>query len=356
MTETLCCDHVQFYVTDVGSSANELADRYGFVRLGGARPVVDRFPPVDTVVLGQGAAVLALTQPRPGSLGEVFLDRHGEGVARIGFRCRDVRTVYARAVAHGATVIEPPRAVGSTVTAVLRGVGDLVHTLVQQPDDSPNVLLPGIAEIPRGRFPTGTGLLGIDHFALCVPAGELPTAVEHYRRAWGFDQIHQETIEVGALAMNSTVVASPGRGVVFTFVEPAGGQSGQINQFLRDNSGPGVQHIAFLAEDIVASVGELARRGVRFAATPTTYYAQLSERLGATRHPTARLAQLGILADRDHGGQLYQIFTRSTHRRRTYFVEIIERDGATGFGTNNIRALFAAKQRELDNARHAQSA
>jgi len=63
--------------------------------------------------------------------------------------------------------------------------------------------------------------------------------------------------------------------------------------------------------------------------------------------PVDRLAPLGILVDRDHWGQMYQIFAKSTHIRRTFFWELIERHGARTFGTNNIPALYAAKEREL---------
>jgi len=67
--------------------------------------------------------------------------------------------------------------------------------------------------------------------------------------------------------------------------------------------------------------------------------------------PVAALRPLGILVDRDHWGQMYQIFAKSTHIRRTYFIELIDRHGARTFGTNNIPALYAAKERELAEIR-----
>ena len=50
---------------------------------------------------------------------------------------------------------------------------------------------------------------------------------------------------------------------------------------------------------------------------------------------------------------MYQIFAKSTHIRRTYFVELIDRHGARTFGTSNIPALYAAKERELAEIRDA---
>jgi 4-hydroxymandelate synthase len=77
----------------------------------------------------------------------------------------------------------------------------------------------------------------------------------------------------------------------------------------------------------------------------------LEARLGVPAIPVEQLRPLGILADRDHWGQMYQIFTQSMHSRRTYFEELIDRRGARTFGMNNISALYAAKERELAGTR-----
>ena len=110
-------------------------------------------------------------------------------------------------------------------------------------------------------------------------------------------------------------------------------------------------HVAFLTKDIVRAVRTVASRGVEFAVTPSSYYDMLAGRLGTPDIPVEALRPLGILADRDHWGQMYQIFAKSTHIRRTYFLELIDRHGARTFGTNNIPALYAAKERELAEIR-----
>jgi 4-hydroxymandelate synthase len=86
---------------------------------------------------------------------------------------------------------------------------------------------------------------------------------------------------------------------------------------------------------------------VRFLTTPAAYYQNLEERVGALEGPIAELSRLGILVDCDHWGQLLQIFTESTHVRRTLFIEVIERRGARTFGSGNIKALYEAKEREM---------
>ena len=117
------------------------------------------------------------------------------------------------------------------------------------------------------------------------------------------------------------------------------------------HDGAGVQHAAFLTKDIVRAVRAITGRGVEFAVTPSSYYDMLTTRLGTPDIPVEALRPLGILVDRDHWGQMYQIFAKSTHIRRTYFLELIDRHGARTFGTNNIPALYAAKERELAEVR-----
>ena len=147
--------------------------------------------------------------------------------------------------------------------------------------------------------------------------------------------------------MDSAVVQSPSRGVTFRLIEPdPNRRPGQIDDFLQWHAGAGVQHLAFGMDNIVDAVGTLTERGVRFLGSPASYYDTLNERLGADL-PVEDLRRLSILADRDHWGHLFQIFTESVHVRRTLFLEIIERRGALTFGSGNIRALYEAKEREL---------
>ena len=93
---------------------------------------------------------------------------------------------------------------------------------------------------------------------------------------------------------------------------------------------------------------ELQERGVRFLATPDSYYDELPGRIGEIDEDLADLRELGILADRDDEGYLLQIFTQTIGDRPTVFLEVIERHGARGFGEGNFKALFEAIEREQE--------
>jgi 4-hydroxymandelate synthase len=195
---------------------------------------------------------------------------------------------------------------------------------------------------------TEPGLLhDLDHFAVCLEPGQLDSTVQFYEQVLDFRMIFVERITVGSQAMNSKVVQSVSGQVTLTLIEPdTVGEPGQIDDFVRDHGGAGVQHLAFSTNDIVRAVGTLRDRGLKFLTTPDSYYELLSRRLQLAAHGTRELHELNVLVDEDHDGQLFQIFTRSTHPRRTMFFEIIERLGARTFGSGNIKALYEAVEAE----------
>ena len=132
--------------------------------------------------------------------------------------------------------------------------------------------------------------------------------------------------------------------------------AGQIDTFLKSHGGPGVQHVAFATDDAVRAVRGMRERGVDFLTTPGAYYDALGERVIPRGHTVEELRATHLLVDEDQGGQLFQIFTRSTHQRRTLFHEIVERVGARSFGTANITALYEAVQREQETDTHRAAA
>jgi 4-hydroxymandelate synthase len=348
-------DHIELYAGDAVAAAHVLCTAYGFRVRGHGGPDTG-LPGQRSVLLGQGDIRILLTsglhKEHPASQ---FVARHGDGVAVTAFRTDSAATAYAEAVAAGAVGVSEPRTwendQGRVVTAEVAGFGDVIYRLVER--DGSDEFLPGGISLEPDAGGTGPDMFRrIDHAAVCVPAGELDTTIAFHERVFGFRVIFQEYIEIGGQGMMSKVVQSPSGGVTFTIIQPdLTRRAGQIDDFLAWHDGAGVQHVAFLTDDIVGAVRTCASRGVEFAETPSSYYEMLSARLGATDIPVDALRPLAILVDRDHWGQMYQIFAKSTHIRRTYFIELIDRHGARTFGTSNIPALYEAKERELAEIR-----
>ncbi|WP_024875957.1 4-hydroxyphenylpyruvate dioxygenase [Saccharomonospora piscinae] len=332
-------NHIELAAPDADEAAAELARRYGLRVLAERRGSEGR-----TLLLGANAIVLLVTE---GPCVADYVDAHGTGVRDIALRTPDAARRYAAWVAAGATGVSPPSAVdGGGVVAVVEAFGDVVHSLVQPPGGAPSPWLPGFGPVtvPQG---VATCLETVDHLAVCLGAGELTPTVARYERFGDFRLIFTERIEVGDQAMLSQVVQSDSGEVTLTLIEPdTTAAPGQIDRFLRDHGGAGVQHVAFSSPNVVRSVAVLRERGVEFLSTPDAYYDLLASRLRPARHPVAELRELSLLVDEDHDGQLYQIFTRSRHPRGTLFYEVIERLGASTFGSGNITALYEAVEQE----------
>ena len=343
-------DHVEFYAADADRSAGRLRDAFGFAVVGAlGEPATQR-----SVLLRQGGILLLVTASAdPDHPAAAYAAQHGDGVATVGLSTPDPAGALVEALDRGAVPLPavPPTGWAEPVDATrVRAFGSVGHRFVQagalaerfaEPDA---VVTPGPDERPLDRLDE------LDHIAVCVPAGELAATVALHRDVFGFDSIFTERIEVGTQAMNSEVVQSPTGTVTLTILEPDPERDrGQIDDFLAAHGGPGVQHLALRTADIAGTLPALMERGVGFLAAPGTYYEELARLPEATGVPLEVLRELNVLVDRDESGELFQIFSRSTHPRRTFFMEVIERRHARTFGTANISALYRAV--ELDRSR-----
>ncbi|NEE13295.1 4-hydroxyphenylpyruvate dioxygenase [Streptomyces sp. SID7499] len=327
--------YVELYTRDKVPAIDYFVSAMGFTRFADCVEV-DK----SSVLLRQGDVRLVVTSGR--GIWK-FLDEHGEGIADIALTCDDVTATAAAAAVAGARVTSSAQ--GAPVVSAFGGVS---HTLLPA-GGNPNGLPTGrkwVATPEAPPRPTGRIQL-LDHVAVCLEGGSLGKYADFYRDAFGFSRYSSEYVAVGGQAMDSIVVRSDSGRVVFTLVAPDPGKDpGQLDAYLDRNGGEGVQHLAFLVEDIVTSVREFRDSGVDFLTTPDTYYDMLAERITDLREEIDELKDAQVLADRDEWGHLLQLFTRSPYERNTLFFELIQRRGSRGFGSANIRALYEAVERD----------
>ena len=115
----------------------------------------------------------------------------------------------------------------------------------------------------------------------------------------------------------------------------------QIEEFLKDFHGEGIQHIAVGTNNIYESVTQLRDKKIEFLDTPDTYYELIEKRLPQHGEPLETLKKQRILIDGTTHKEkklLLQIFTKNM--LGPVFFEIIQRKGDEGFGEGNFRALF----------------
>jgi 4-hydroxyphenylpyruvate dioxygenase len=347
-------DHIEFYVGNAKQAAFFYRSSMGFSL------VAYRGPETGTrdrasYVLEQNKIRLVLTTPLfpSGDIAD-HVYRHGDGVRSIALWVDDAKSAWEETTARGARSVQAPFTLedenGRTQLASIAIYGDTVHTFVERRNYR-GPFLPGFVAVPGpDRVSQPVGLLHTDHAVGNVGWGQMNTWVEFYEKVMGFrmfKHFDDQDISTEYSALMSKVMANGNEKIRFPINEPAEGRKkSQIEEYLDFYGGPGVQHIAMATHNIIDSVTRLRDQGVEFLIVPTTYYEDLTARVGKIDEPIEELAKLGILVDRDDEGYMLQIFTKPVEDRPTLFYEIIQRKGSRSFGKGNFKALFEAIERE----------
>jgi 4-hydroxymandelate synthase len=330
-------EYVELYTSDLLSVVDYFISSFGFTWMAECAAAGRR-----SSLLRHGTVQLIVTAGR-GT--EEFIEAHGDGIADIALGCEDPLRTGKRAVAAGARMID-----SAPGTLAVSGFAGMRHTLVPRSAG---------ASLPAGRAwkliaegPARPGRIWLlDHVAILVEGGTLTDYADFCTRAFGLARYSGEYIEIGEQAIDSIVVRSPSGGITFTILEQDQAKKpGQVQGFISRYGGPGVQHLAFLVDDIVSAVHEFRDQGIEFLHSPDAYYNALARRLPCIKQEIAHLRTTNVLADRDEWGYLLQLFTRSPYQRNTLFYELVQRRGARGFGTANIRALYEAVEHDESGA------
>jgi len=189
----------------------------------------------------------------------------------------------------------------------------------------------------------------IDHLTHNVHRGRMAFWADFYERLFNFREIRYFDIEGKVTGLFSKAMTSPCGKIRIPLNESQDDKS-QIEEFLREYKGEGIQHIALGTSDIYQAVDIIRGRGISFQDTPDTYYELLPERITGHSESIPELEKRRILMDgapTEGQGLLLQIFTQNVIG--PIFFEIIQRKGNEGFGEGNFKALFESI--ELDQVR-----
>jgi len=198
------------------------------------------------------------------------------------------------------------------------------------------------------RHPEGCGFKLIDHLTHNVYKGRMEYWAEYYEKLFNFREIKFFDIKGEYTGLTSKAMTAPDGKIRIPLNEEAGG-SGQIEEFLLTYNGEGIQHVAFICDDLPACMDRLKACGTKFMTPPPdTYYEMLDDRLPEHGEPVAELRKRGILLDgsteSDTPRLLLQIF--SENLIGPIFFEFIQRKGDDGFGEGNFKALFESMERD----------
>jgi 4-hydroxyphenylpyruvate dioxygenase len=310
------------------------------------------------VLLYKQGDVNFIVNAEPRSFAQNFARRHGPSVCAMAFRVKDAAAAYEKLVQDGAWGVETRSGPGELNIPAIKGLGDsLVYLVDRYPQNAyGNTIydvdfrpLPGFEAFWRREAPApaGTGLVHVDHLTHNVHRGRMAEWAEFYERLFNFREIRYFDIEGKLTGLKSKAMISPCGRIRIPINESADDRS-QIQEYLEQYHGEGIQHIALHSDDIYRTVDALRSCGVQLLDTPDTYYELVDKRLPGHAEPLEELRRRRILIDGSPGGgKLLQIFTQTMIG--PIFFEIIQRKGDEGFGEGNFRALFESM--ELDQVR-----
>ncbi len=289
----------------------------------------------------QGSVNYLVTEA-PGSHAARFAEAHGPSVPSMAFRVVQAQHAYDRAISLGAK----PATTGKTIDVpAIEGIGGSLIYFVEKYNETGSAYDAEFEWLgARDPLPEGRGLFYIDHLTHNVMRGRMDHWFDFYKRLFNFRQIRFFDINGKLTGLTSRALTSPDGRIRIPLNESADDRS-QIEEYLHQYKGEGIQHIACGCQDVFQTVAALRQDALAFMpAPPETYYERVDTRLPGHGEDVARLKSLGILIDgekvvgRDGIGILLQIF--SANVIGPVFFEFIQRKGNDGFGEGNFQALF----------------
>ena len=286
----------------------------------------------------------------PKSNAAYFAAEHGASACSMAFRVKDSHKAYARALEQGAQPIEIPTGPMELRLPAIRGIGGAPLYLIDRFEDGKSIydidfeFLPGVE-----RHPKGHGFRLIDHLTHNVYKGRMAFWGAFYERIFNFREIRYFDIKGEYTGLTSRAMTAPDGLIRIPLNEESGKTGGQIEEFLMQFNGEGIQHIALLTDDLLASVDALQMAGIPLMTAPNeVYYEMLQERLPGHGEPTPELQARGILLDGSTANGekrlLLQIFSETL--LGPVFFEFIQRKADEGFGEGNFKALFESMERD----------
>jgi 4-hydroxyphenylpyruvate dioxygenase len=298
-----------------------------------------------------GINLIANYEPR--SPAAYFAAEHGPSACGMGWRVKDAAKAYALAIERGAEPVDVKTGPMELRLPAVRGIGGAIIYLIDRYEEEEGSLsiydIDFIYEPGVERHPFGAGFKLIDHLTHNVYGGRMAHWAGFYERVFGFREIRYFDIKGEYTGLTSKAMTAPDGKIRIPLNEEGKAGGGQIEEFLRAYNGEGIQHIAFLCDDLIAAWDRLKALGTPFMTPPpATYYEMLDERLPGHGEPVAELQKRGILLDgsTQEGDPrlLLQIFSETTIG--PVFFEFIQRKKDEGFGEGNFTALFESIERD----------
>ncbi len=302
------------------------------------------------VLLYRQGGINFIVNNEPKSLAAYFAAEHGPSACGLAFRVKDAHQAYARALELGAQPMDIPTGPMELRLPAIKGIGGAPLYLIDRFESGRSIYDIDFEWVGgTERHPPGHGLKLIDHLTHNVYRGRMAYWASFYEKLFNFREIRYFDIQGEYTGLTSKAMTAPDGQIRIPLNEESKKGSGQIEEFLMQFNGEGIQHVALLSDDLLATVDKLQLAGIPLMTAPNdVYYEMLDTRLPGHGQPASELQARGILLDGStEGGRprlLLQIFSGTV--LGPVFFEFIQRQGDDGFGEGNFKALFESIERD----------
>lgn len=273
-----------------------------------------------------------------------FAKKHGPSICSMGWRFKDPVSAHRLAVTRGAKSATGHlfKSTGQPVPAVY-GLGDMLIYFMSETDHVDGYTNLGFVSHHHPLKTLDKGFLSVDHLTNNVFRGTMDSWAKFYQDVFEFTQVRYFDIRGAKTGLTSFALKSPCGSFCIPINEGTEKQS-QINEYLEKYNGPGVQHLAFLTNDILASLDALKNSEIETLDIDDQYYSDIFQKIPHVKEDHKKIREHNVLVDGDDEGYLLQIFTKDIIG--PIFIEIIQRNNHLSFGEGNFGALFRSIERE----------
>jgi len=272
-----------------------------------------------------------------------FAKNHGPAISSMGWRVENAEFALNEAIRRGARPAD--ETVKDLAYPAIYGIGDSLIYFIDQYDENNSIWANDFIDLDDPIVVESKGFLAIDHLTNNVYQGTMDTWAKFYKDVFGFEEVRYFDIRGQKTALLSYALRSPDGSFCIPINEGRDNDNNQIDEYLDDYNGPGVQHLAFLTNDLVESCDLLKNTNIKTLDIHKDYYDTIFTRVPWVRENKEKIKEHQILVDSQiKNTYLLQIFTKNLFG--PIFIELIQREGDNGFGEGNFQSLFDSIERD----------
>jgi len=271
-----------------------------------------------------------------------FAKNHGPSICSMGWSFKDPNFAFNEAIKRGARAAKKK----DLELPAIYGIGDSIIYFLEKPkSQGESFWETHFLKLNNPETVKSKGFFSIDHLTNNVYRGTMDVWAEFYKKIFAFEEVRYFDIRGKKTALLSYALRSPDGSFCIPINEGREDDNNQIDEYLNEYHGPGIQHLAFSTHDIIKSCDLLKNTSIETLDIHKSYYDTIFDRVPWVKKNKDQIINHQILVDsQSKGTYLLQIFTKNLFG--PIFIELIQREGDNGFGEGNFQSLFDSIERD----------